>query len=233
MQSQDLRGLSEGAETRGIYRVGGACAAITGIAFFSALVSIVAYSTNPPTLMSQELPYISSHSMLWELAYGSLLMAVVFSLPAIVALYYSLRISSRTFATVGSLISIAAVPIFTVGVVNMLSVVSLGKSYESASGSVQSAYLAASSANIGSGLLLQEVALLIVGAGAILLSLALFKGVLGKGLGTIGLVTGALVFPSVLSSPILAVDTILFGTWFILISWKTIQNLERRHVRIE
>lgn len=126
MQSQDQRNLSEGSELRGIYCVGGTCAAITGITFFSALVSIVAYGTNPPTLMSQELPYISSHATLWELAYGSLLMAVIFSLPAIVALYYVLRGSSKTFTTVGSFISVAAAPAFMVGIVNMLSVVSLG-----------------------------------------------------------------------------------------------------------
>jgi hypothetical protein len=61
-----------GSQVGNVYRVGGVCAAITGIFFFSALFSIVAYGTNPPTLMSAELPYISSHATLWELAYGSL-----------------------------------------------------------------------------------------------------------------------------------------------------------------
>jgi hypothetical protein len=221
MQSQDQRlSSTESPIARGIYRAGGACAVITGISFFSALFSIIAYGTNPPTLMSEELPYISSHSTLWELAYGSLLMAVVFSLPALIALYYALRDSGKTLTTLGSFISVAAAPIFTVGIVNMLAVVSLDESYQSGSGAVQSAYLAASSASIGNGLLLQEVALMIVGVGAILLSVAMFKGILGKVLGSVGLVTGALVFPSVLSSPILAIDTILFGVWFILIGSK-------------
>jgi hypothetical protein len=209
-----------GSESRGISRLGGVSAAITGLFFFSALFSIIGYGTNPPTLMSAELPYISSHASLWELAYGSLLMASVFSLPALIALYLALRNESKTLTSVGALVAVVSAPVFIVGVVNMLSVVSLGNSFNSATGSAQAAYLAASSANIGSGLLLQEVAVLIIGVGTILLSLAMFKGAFGKAVGTIGIVTGTLAFPSVMSSAILAVVTILFGVWFILVGWK-------------
>jgi hypothetical protein len=209
-----------GSQFKGTNKLGGSCAILTGVFFFSGLFSIVAYGTNPPTLMSQELPYISSHAALWELAYGSLLMASVFSLPVIIALYFALRNSNGALASTGALVAVVSAPIFLVGVVSMLSVVSLGNTYESATGTLQSAYLAASAASIGNGLLLQEVALLTVAAGTILLSVAMLKGSFGRKVGAVGILTGALTFPSVLSSTILAVVTILFAIWFILVGWR-------------
>lgn len=207
-------------ELNGLYRLGGICAAITGFFFFSALLSIVAYGTNPPTLMSAELPYISAHAMLWQLSYGSLLMASIFSVPALIALYFALKNANRTLGSVGAALAIVSAPVFMVGVVDMLSIISLGNSYNSAIGTSQAAFLAASTASIASGLLLQEVAVLITGVGTILLSLVMFKGVFGRALGTLGIVTGTLAFPSVLSSAVLALVTILFAIWFILVGWK-------------
>jgi hypothetical protein len=111
-------------------------------------------------------------------------------------------------------------PIFVVGVIDLLSVVSLGNLYTSAAGVAQAAYLAASTSDITNGLSLQVVAVQLSAVGTILLSLAMFKGVFSKGVGILGIVTGVLAFPSVLSSAILAVVTVLFAVWFTLVGMK-------------
>jgi hypothetical protein len=210
-----------GFEWRGVFKAGGVCAVGTGLFFFCALASIVAYGTNPPTLMSAQLPYISAHATLWELAYGSLLMASIFSIPALIGLYFALRRVNKAFASIGTGVAVVSIPIFLAGVVDLLSVVPLGNSYNSAVGTtLASSYLAATAANIASGLLLQEIAVLITGVGTIVLSIAMLKGVLGRATGALGIVSGALAFPSVASSPILALVTILFAVWFILVGWK-------------
>jgi hypothetical protein len=132
-----------------------------------------------------------------------------------------LRKASKTLASLGAVVAMVSAPIFVVGVTNLLSAVPLGKSYNSVIGTSQaSIYLASSTANIASGLLLQEVAVLISGVGTILLCLAMYRGGFGKVVGAIGIVAGVLAFPSVMSSGILAVVTVLFAVWFILVGLK-------------
>jgi len=226
MQNKTSQNYEIGVESKwkGTFRAGGVSSIGTGVSFFIALIAISLFGTGPPGSMNIQLTSIGAHPTFWLLAYGALITGAILSIPCLFSIYLALKNTGRAITTTAVGIMAFAMPVYIVGPVQALTLVSLGNLYNSSTGATQTAILAVASETISSWQILQGIGVLIAAVGIILLSVVLVNNpFFGKALGFLGFATGILTFPSFDSSIFLALATVLFGIWFIAIGWKLIK----------
>lgn len=223
------RDTSEAADSswKSLYRVGSFSAALYVILVVIPLVLLFTVPQPPLSSGAAILQYIADHKLVYIV---ELVSFVGMSLPALVvflALYRALEPLNKSYATIGALLGIASEII-------ALAFSSSPPSLHTGLLHLSNQYLTASQAGRASlavaadGLMALSNAVNVAGIltalGILILSLVMLKGVFWKGVGYLGIVTGALGMVSEtlreMIGPAYFVYGILLPAWFVAVGWK-------------
>ncbi|HWR26431.1 MAG TPA: hypothetical protein VN316_00995 [candidate division Zixibacteria bacterium] len=203
-------------ELKGIYRLGGISFIISGILFLvKYLLDLMAGP--PPSNGAEILTWMATGKLPLEIANEVLFFAVMFLVPAVIALYYSLASIDRTKAAVGCGIIAVVIPIILV-----LDIVQGRLIYPVYNISVNTPAVAELVVAIYYGGLHAISELL--GFATIVLSLAMKHGVYGRNIAYLGIATGVFdiigSYPWIIGPILVLVSQILFAAWFLAVGWK-------------
>jgi hypothetical protein len=216
---------------RGLYRVSGVLAVITGIGgLIATLGGATLYKSGYPSNATAYLQLVSQHQMLANGLWSLWILGDFLGLAPTVALYLILRHYNRTMALVGSLI--AAVYLFydiSVTELNSLTLVSLSQGYVNATtDALRASYVAAATYGYAA-LPLQTVLSFGVGSvGWLLWCVPMAKSLLGRRTAVFGVVVNVIgiigAAAPVVTSSILGwlqfLAPPLIGVWFIVIGFQ-------------
>jgi len=209
-------GLSTSNGLKGLYKTGGISFIISGILFF--LVYLLGFMAGPPPSSGAEiLAWRASGELPLMLTSEVLFFAGMFLVPAVIALYYSLASIDRTKAAVGCGIIAAAIPIiFVLLIVHgrlVYPVYGMRIDTPAVAELVVAVYYGG----------LHEIGLML-GPATIVLSLAMRRGVYGRNIAYLGIVTGVFDIigadPWIIGPILVLVSGIFFAAWFLAVGSK-------------
>lgn len=213
-----------------MFKVGGVTFSLVGILFLLALSGVALLGTIPSSSISSGLIYINSHAGYFELAYSSQLVAGFLLFPSVFAVFLALRHTNRTWASTGLGMMVVGIPIFLVSATQAFTVLSLARSYLSASNDP-----AQSAAILGAGLgsltnmgLLATVTDSVFAVGSIINGILFMKSpYFGRVLGGLVISGSILTFVGAMFVPALALAILLFAVAFLIAGWKLFEISKR------
>ena len=206
-----------------LYRIGGAALVLTGLAYAVCLLltlMIPASSGGAAAYLQATAGAEARVATLWVVY----LMSDLLLIPAALALYFLLRERSRVLVPIGMGL-IAAYIVFDLGVTepNWLALLSLAHSYSAAATLDQPLYVAAAQYGLALAPFLNFLSFAVSGAGWLLVSVVMLRGIFGRRTAYFGIATMLVAFLAALSwlLPSLGVTIIvclaMFAVWCVLV----------------
>jgi hypothetical protein len=201
---------------KSLYKVGSILFVLTGIIWVAvSRLSMLLYPSGVPTDATSYLQLVSHNQLLAGSDWSLWIVADFLVIPAILALYFVLRDTSKTLALVGTALALMF-PIFDISVseLNSLTLVSLAHGYASAtSAALQAPFVAA--ATYGVAILpLETFMSYALSIGFVVLSVAMLKSVFRRGTAIFGIaIMGVATIASV--SALVPSSTVLGLLFFI------------------
>jgi len=219
--------------SRGLYQAGGISMMIVGLLYFAFVALLVAlgssFSSSEAALKS-----FAGEAPTVQAAFGLGILADLFFIPAVVALYSALSAINRNAMVVAAgFLGLYIVLDFAITDLNFLALIPLSKNYLASTSDIQrAAYLAA--ADYGLAVIAISAPIssyLVPSIGILIASLVMLKGIFSRGVAILGMVTAVLggvyastfVLPGFLPGGFVAVTTILSGIWLVLVGAKIYQ----------
>jgi hypothetical protein len=213
-------------DVKGLYKFGGAAFIASGILFL--LRDILDLVAGPPPSGGQEiLAWIGSGDFVLAMANEILFVAAVSLVPAVIALYHSLAPIDKVKASVGCGILAMVIPVIAV-----LDIVH-GRLVFPVYGIRVSTPMAA---ELVVGLFYGglHATLILLGVATFILSLAMRRGIYGKPIAYLGMITAILDVVASYSyaiGPMLTlVCQVFFAAWFVAVGWRLIRVASRSAV---
>jgi len=211
---------------KALYRWGGILLMIAGlldllvIALFLPLVSSI-------TTGDAALKNLAGQALLAQIAFGIDGLDVLFTLPAVLALYLALKGINRN----AMLVAAASLGVFTAlhlsAVPSTLSLVTLSQNYAAATSDAQrAAYAAVSNYVYYTTVTLEPIYILVASIGILIIGFVMLKGIFSRGVAYLGIAAGilgivlmlGLLVPALLTLDI--VFLLLVAIWNLLVGFK-------------
>jgi len=224
MSAQKMMGHTVDPTGNWLYRVGGLCALVIGIAY---LITIALYARvgAPPSGGEAWLKYLAGKTTLWWAILGFSVLTDLLYVPVAFALYLVLSGVARSAMQVASAcVGLFIVLDLAVTWSNYASLLTLSGNYAAATTDAQRmAYVAA--ANYASAVLASRLetvyAIVILSFGILLIGLVMLKGIFNKMTASVSLVTGVLGIVSIAGSPVTIILNAVFATlWLLLVGYR-------------
>jgi len=229
MSAQKLMSNTDDPEEKWLYRVGGICALVLGIAYIITIL-LYAYVGAPPSGGEAWLKYLVGKTTLWWAILGLSVLTDLLYVPIAFSLYLALSRVARS----AMLVATACVGLFTVLDLavtwpNYASLITLSGHYAAATNDAQrAAYVAA--ANYAAAVLpfsLAVYSILVLSLGILIIGLVMLKGNFSKSTAYVGVGTGIFgivsvagpLFVSALSVTII-LTSILTIVWVLLVGYR-------------
>ena len=224
MSVQKLMANAVDPEGKWLYRVGGICALVLGIAYLIT-IALYAHVGAPPSGGEAWLKYLSGKTTVWWAILGLSVLTDLLYLPVALALYLALKGVARS----AMLVATACVGVFIVLDLavtwsNYASLITLSSDYAAATNDVQRvAYIAA--ANYASAVLASRLetvyAIVVLSFGILLIGLVMLKGIFSKSTAYVGLVTGVLGLVSLAGWNVtIIMNAVLATVWVLLVGYR-------------
>lgn len=209
-------GLNMTDDLKGLYKFGGMAFIISGTLFLSK--SLLDLMAGPPPSSGMEiLAWVESGKLVLSLVSEVLFFAGMALIPAVIALYHSLASTDRVKAATGSGIIAATIPVIV-----MLLIVHGRLVYPVYGIRVSSPAVAEYVVAVFYGGL--HAVGLMLGIATVVLSLAMMRGVYGKGIAYLGFATGVLdiigAYPYAIGPVLTLVCQLFFVAWFVAVGSK-------------
>jgi len=230
MSAEKIMGHAVDPNGNWLYRVGGICALVLGIAYIIT-IALYAHVGAPPSGGEAWLKYLSGKTTVWWAILGLSVLTDLLYLPVALALYLALKGVARP----AMLVATACVGVFIVLDLavtwsNFASLITLSGNYAAATNDAQRvAYIAA--ANYASAVLASSLeavySIMVPSFGILLIGLVMLKGIFRKSTAYLGLATGILgivsvagpFFVSILSVTII-IASVLTTVWVLLVGYR-------------
>jgi hypothetical protein len=218
--------------SRGLYQAGGISMMIVGLLSF-AFVALLGALGSSFSSSEAALKSFAGEASTVRAAFGLGILADIFFIPAVVALYAALSgINRNAMVVAAGFLGLYIILDFGITDLSFLALVPLSKDYLASTSDVQrTAYVAA--ADYGLAVIAISAPLssyLVPSIGILITSLVMLKGIFSRGVAILGIVTAVLgvVYASIVVLPFLpsgfvAVTTILSGIWLVLVGAKIYQ----------
>ncbi|MGN6696985.1 MAG: hypothetical protein ACTHMR_02415 [Thermomicrobiales bacterium] len=213
-----------------LYRVGGAGALLAALTYIVATVVDFAVPAPPPAGGAAMLAYIAAHRAVYILEQVLWLAPSVALTLTALALAVALKGVNRSYAAIGGVLGVASWALTLVYPATgggAPALVYLSDHYAAAGDAAQrAAYAAAAEAFIAQNVIPTAVGIL-EPAGILILALLMLRGVFGRGLAVLGIVTGAVGVVAEALRPVLGLAYIVYGlllfAWFIASGWALVR----------
>lgn len=197
----------------GLYRLGGAAFAVSGVLFFSRAI-LEAKAGPPPSSGEAILAWVESEKLVLSFVSEVLFFATVALVPAVAALYHSLASTDRAKAVTGCGVIAVAIPILA------MSLIAHGRLiYPIYSIRASSPALAEFSVAIYYGGM-HAVLLMFAGA-TLVLSVAMIRGIYGRPIAYLGFATSVLdvagAYPDRIGPVATFVCQVFLAAWFVVV----------------
>ncbi|MHB1414225.1 MAG: hypothetical protein ACYC1C_03150 [Chloroflexota bacterium] len=208
---------------KGVYKVGGVCTLIIGLAYLiGAVLSIIIGP--PPSGGELYLQSLAGHAVLSQVNFGAFALADFLMLPAGMALFLALKHRAKNAMLLGAGIMVMAFVLdLAVTELNSLTLVSLTQQYAAATSEVQrSAYVAAADYALATLPIATFSSYVVSSIGLLIISVVMLKGVFSRLTAYLGIVASieGIVGGFYVLLPALAVFLvpclITFGIWLLL-----------------
>lgn len=215
--------MSVDSAWKSLYRAGGASW------IFAAILAIVAFASVAPLgpLSSGKglLDKLTSQILPFRVFVGSFIFSDAFLIPAILALYLSLKELGRNHALVSAVTGLVGAALSIAGFMILYAASGLGIEYSTASNDAQRApYIAAADLALGAFNASLVISGLLFAVFFILFGLVMLRGVYGKPLGYLGIITGLVTIPGSIPItpllPLILASAVLTIIWGVAVGWK-------------
>ncbi|MBV9670595.1 MAG: hypothetical protein JOZ43_06535, partial [Acidobacteriales bacterium] len=200
MNAEKLRVTTVDPDGKGLYRVGGICALVLGVAYL-VIIPLYASVGAPPTGGEAWLTYLDGKTTVWWVILGLSVLTDVLFVPVAFALYLALQGVNRNAMLVATaFVGLFIVLDLAVTWTNYASLITLSGNYGAATNDAQRMpYIAA--ANYASAVLtspLERVyAIVDLSFAMLLIGLVMLKGIFRKSTAYVGVATGVLGIVSI------------------------------------
>lgn len=183
--------LSLDQSSKGIYKAGGLSLFAAGVVlflfFFALLILQTSPTLTPEMLLDDPVPSVSLYALA---AFGELLL-----MPGVLGLYFALKQVKKAHMLMGTALWLVAVVSFLVSRTQIISLFRIGGSYQATtSEGMKAAYLVLAEHAIELSNVFSNIALMLLGIASIIIGLVMLKGVFGKGLSYLVIISGTLTF---------------------------------------
>jgi len=165
---------------KGVYRAGGVCLLVVGLTYLAQVV--LGALVSAPLDNQQFLQSLTNHAGIARATYGLFSVADFLLIPAVLALYLSLKGVGKNLMLVGTgLMAVFIVVDLTLTDAGTLAIVTLTQHAATAASAAQrAAYLAAAHYGLATVPLANTYSFVIPSAGILLISMVMLKGVFSK-----------------------------------------------------
>jgi hypothetical protein len=230
MSEQKIMVPAVDPEGKWLYRVGGICALVLGLAYIIT-IPLYAHVGAPPSGGEARLKYLDGNTTVWWAILGLSVLTDLLFVPVALALYMALSGVARS----AMLLATACVGVFIVLDLavtwpNYASLITLSANYAAATNDAQRAvYVAA--ATYASAVLASSLeavySIMVLSFGILIIGLVMLKGIFRKSTAYVGVVTGILgivsvagpIFVSTLSATVI-VTSVLTTVWVLLVGYR-------------
>jgi hypothetical protein len=184
-----LRNNGIDASWKGAFKAGGISLIVAGVVLFLFFVALLILQTSPTLTPEMILDNPLPSVLLYTLAvFGELLL-----MPGVLGLYVALKHVRKGTMLMGTALWLVAVVSFLVSRTQIIALQSLSSSYQAAtSQAMQAAYLVSAEHAIGLSNTFSNIALLLLGIASIIIGSVMLKGVFGKGVSYLVVISGTL-----------------------------------------
>jgi hypothetical protein len=174
------------------------------------------------------LAFISDgHEVYWHLLQALVLMTSIFLVVTFVAVSTALFRVDRVLATLGGIVGVVSQILFMAYYPVLLGMVYLAGEYEGAGAARQAELSTAAEALIAQNSGFNPVYEVLMGAGALLLSLAMLKGVFRRWTAYLGMASFVVVLAGVALHPVLGLAYLfwwaVFVAWLLMLGWELVR----------
>ena len=210
----------------GLRRVGGFSLITAGFVLFLFFIALMFLQTSPTLtpemVLNNPIPPVSLYALA---AFGELIL-----MPGVLGLYYALRNVKKTHMVMGTALWLVAVISFLISRTQIIALAPISGSYQAVSSeSLRSAYLVSTEHAIELSGAFAEIALMLFAISSIIIGLVMLKGIFGKGVSYLVIVSGVLTLLGTLGvifDPITIFTLfglILSAVWQIIVGFKLIK----------
>jgi hypothetical protein len=224
MSAQKMLVHAVDPEGKWVYRVGGICALVLGIAYLIT-IALYAYVGAPPSGGEAWLKYLFGKTTMWWAILGLSVLTDLLYVPVAFALYLALKGVARSVMLVASAcVGLFIVLDLAVTWSNYASLITLSGNYAAATNDAQRvAYVAA--ANYASAVLSSRLeavyAIVVLSFGILLIGLVMLKGIFSKSTAYVGVVTGVLGIVSIAGWNVtIIMNAVLATVWVLLVGYR-------------
>jgi hypothetical protein len=207
-----------------LYRVGGICALVLGIAYL-VTIPLYAHVGAPPSGSEAWLKYLAGKTTEWWAILSLSVLTDLLYVPVALALYIALKgINRNAMMLATALVGLFIVLDLAVTWTNYASLITLSSNYAAAANDVQRmVYVAA--ANYASAVLASRLeavyAIVILSSGILIKSLVMLKGIFNKMTAYVGLVTGVLGIVSITGwNVVIIMNAVLATVWVLFVGYR-------------
>jgi len=174
---------------KGVYKAGGLSLFAAGVVLFLFFLVLLILQTSPTLTSEMVLDNPLPPASLYALAaFGELLL-----MPGVLGLYFSLKNVKKTHMLVATALWLVAVISFLISRSQIIALLPISSSYQdTTSETMRAAYLVSAEHAIELGNVFAEMALMFLGVSSIIIGLVMLKGVFGKGVSYLVIISGTL-----------------------------------------
>jgi len=222
---------------RWLYRVGGIAALLLSLGYIIT-IPLYVYVGAPPHEAEAWLTYLAGKTTEWWAILGLSVLTDLLFIPLALALYFALKGVNRNMMLLATaLVGLFVTLDLAVTWPNYAALITLGERYADATSDIQrAAYVAA--AQYPSAVLASTLeavySILVLSLGILLIGLVMRKGIFGKGIAYVGVVTGLLGIVSVIGpfvlpalSGAIIVASMLTTLWVLLVGFRFLRLGQR------
>jgi hypothetical protein len=207
-----------------VYRVGGVCLLLFGLIYLTEITLSIFMGGTAPADSVQYLRSLADHANLARLSYGLYSFADILFVPAVLALYLSLkRIAKNPMLLATALIAVFVIVDLAITEASALTIVTLTQHAATAASETQrAAYMASANYALATVPLATFYSWVISSVGVLMISIVMLKGVFSKLTAYIGIAVGiagtvASFYVFVPALTVLNIPTLVaFGLWCVL-----------------
>lgn len=209
---------------KGLYKTGGASFLVAGILFIIGFFLLFFLGPLPSTTEAA-LKTVAEQKLLFQTNNGIFTLATILFIPALLALYLALKEVDKTGMLIASGLSALAITLFLGAIIVNYSLIILSREYGAATTDAQrAAYVAAADLVRGAAGAGFALSVLIFSVAVLIVSRVMLKGIFGKGIAYLGIITGIVGLVGGIPVPVLSiiglVSVLFFAAWFLAVGNK-------------
>jgi hypothetical protein len=230
MSAEKMMGNAVDPDGKWLYRVGGICALVLGIAYIIT-IPLYAHVGAPPSGGEAWLKYLAGKTTEWWAILGLSVFTDLLYVPVALALYLALKgVNRNVMLLATAFVGLFIVLDLAVTWSNYASLITLSGHYAAATNDAQrAAYVAA--ATYASAVLASSLeavySILVLSLGILMIGLVMLKGIFSKSTAYVGVVTGILGIVSVVGpffvstlSVTIIITSVLTTVWVLLVGYR-------------